>query len=61
VPRNTDHGWCATHRIGYNRALDYQCPQCSVQKMQGAIQYDFDVKAQLPVDQAGAPIDVSKV
>lgn len=53
----TDHAFCPTHRIAYNRRLDPICPQCTLARIQPGAQLDYDVIQQRPLDPTGKPLD----
>ena len=53
----TRHGFCALHRIAYDRDLDATCPQCMLAGILPPRQYDFDEIQQMPVDGSGKLLD----
>jgi len=52
--------WCSIHGIAYNTALEFSCPQCSLARITPPRQYDFDEDLQVPLDDAGEPLDTDK-
>jgi hypothetical protein len=54
----TNLQFCALHKIAYNSDLDPTCPQCTLARLQGAIQYDYDAGHQQPIEpQSGKLLD----